>query len=86
VDVLEVLRRTEEEIEDRPEEGWHQSEEARHCDEPGILDPPVGVLVDPVGRREPQDDDEEDGEVAGDRPRVGVEEASEQVVVLRGRE
>ena len=83
-DVLDVLGRAEEEIDDRADEGRDEAEDGRHRHEPRILHAPARILVDPVGSREPEDGDEEDGQVADDHPGAGVEEvvdSSEQVVV-----
>ena len=85
--VLDVLRRAEEEVDDRADERRHEPEHRRHRDEPRILDPPARVLVDPVGGREPEDGDEEDRQVARHHPRARVEEvvdSSEQIVVGGG--
>ena len=53
-DVLEVLRRPEEHVDERAEERRDRSEERRDPDEPRVLDPPARVLEDPVRRREPR--------------------------------
>ena len=70
-----------------PDERGDEAEHRRHRDEPRILDPAAGVLVDPVRGREPEDGDEEDGQVADHHPGAGVEEvvdSAEEVVVGRG--
>ena len=71
--VLEVLGRPEEHVDDRPEERREQADERREADEPRVLDAPPRVLERPVRRREPEDDDEPDPEVAKERP-VGIVE------------
>ncbi len=73
-DVLEVLRRPEEEVDERADERRHEAEQRRHRDQPRILDPPARVLVDPVRAGQPEDDDEEDRQVPDHEPRAGVEE------------
>src|SRR6266542_5333898 len=72
--VLEVLGRPEEHVDERADERRHEPEQDRRTDEPGILDSPPRVLVHPVADREPEDDDEEDREVAEDRPGARPEE------------
>ena len=72
--VLEVLRRPEEHVDERAEERHDDADEHGHPDDPRILDPPLRVLVDPVERREPDDDGEEDQQVADDEPRARAEE------------
>ena len=71
--VLQILGRSEEHVDDRPEERREQADEGREADEPRVLDPPPRVLERPVRRREPEDDDEPDPEVAEKRP-VGIVE------------
>src|SRR6185503_17019746 len=81
--LLEVLGRAEEHVEKRAEERREDPERHGHCEKPRILDPAARVLVDPEGRGEPKDDEEEEEDVADDEPDVGVEkvlEASEEVV------
>jgi hypothetical protein len=72
--VLEVLRRPEEEVDDRAEE---RREEPDHCgerDEPWLLDAATRVLERPERGREPEHDEDDDPEVPGERPvRVGKE-------------
>jgi hypothetical protein len=83
--VLEVLGRPEEHVDQRPEERRHGAEHRRHRHEPGIVDPAARVLVHPEDRRDPEDDHEEDREIADDEPGAGLEEvsdSSEQPVVL----
>src|SRR5215207_2476062 len=71
--VLEVLRRPEEHVDDRPEEGRDRAEHRGHADHPRVLDPAPCVLVDPVGRCDPEHEEEEEREVPGDDQEVGVE-------------
>src|SRR2546430_15304322 len=78
--VLEVLRRPEEHVDQRPDEGRHEPEQRRHRDEPRILDPAPGVLVDPERDREPEDADEEQRQVPDHRPGAGAEEVEDSVV------
>ena len=68
------LRRPEEEVDDRADEGRHQPEQIR--EEPGeaIPDPAPRILVHPVREREPEDDGEDDGDVAGDGEAGRLEE------------
>ena len=54
-DVLQVLGRTEEHVDERAEERRDETEERRHRDQPRILDPAARVLVHPVRDREPED-------------------------------
>ena len=50
----------EEHVDQRPDERRDEPEDRRHRHQPGILDPAARVLADPVGGRQPEDDDEED--------------------------
>src|SRR4051794_39749421 len=71
--VLEGLRRTEEQIDERPDER-HEPEEGGSGDEPRVLDPAPCVAVDPEGEPEPEHRDHEEGEVAPDLEARRVEE------------
>src|SRR4249920_2138456 len=72
-DVLEILRGPEEHVDDRPDEGRDRAEDRRHPYHPGVLDPPAGILVDPVRRRHPEDDEKEERKVPADGDEVRVE-------------
>ena len=76
--LVQVLGRPEEHVDDGADEGRHEAEHRRHRDEPGILDAAPRVLVRPVADREPEDDEEEEQEVARDGHVCGVEEVGEQ--------
>src|SRR6185503_7431812 len=77
--VLEVLGRPEEHVDQRADEGRDQPEHGRYPDEPRIFDPPPRVLEDPERRRQPEDCDEEQRQVADHGPRAVAEEAEESV-------
>src|SRR4026209_870809 len=53
-----------------PGDRGHRTEPGRHREEPRVLDPPPGVLVDPVDGREPEDDPEQDPDVPRDVDRA----------------
>src|SRR5690349_7575747 len=72
--VFEVLRRPEEHVDERADVRQHEPDRNRDGDEDRILDAALRVLVDPVRDREPQDDQEEDEQVADDLPGPGGEE------------
>src|SRR3990170_3733844 len=44
-DVLEILGRPKEEVDDRSEKRRHQPEQRRHRDQPRVVDSAAGVLV-----------------------------------------
>src|SRR4051794_11246380 len=83
--VLEVLGRAEEHVDQRADERRHQAEHGRHPDEPRVLDPPTRVLVDPEGRRQPEDRDEEHAQVADHGPRAVAEEVEQSVCCYWGQ-
>src|SRR5919198_3757603 len=72
--VLEVLRRTEEHVDERPEVRRNEAEDHGHRHEQWVLDPASRVLVHPVADREPEDDQEEEEQVPHDVPRPRGEE------------
>src|SRR5262249_7828313 len=72
--IFEVLRRAEEHVHERAEERRDQSEHDGHRDEPRVFDPSPRVLVDPVRDREPEDDEEEQQQVADYEPGARAEE------------
>src|SRR5262245_50538292 len=78
--VLEVLGRPEEHVHEGAEERRDEAEHDGHPDQPRVLDPPSRVLVDPERGREPEDDDEEDRQVADDDPRAVAEEVEDSVI------
>ena len=73
-DVLQVLGWAEQHVHERSEERRDETEHHGHRDEPGILDPPPRVLVDPVRDGEPENDEEEQEKVPDHEPRAGAEE------------
>ena len=66
--VLEVLRRPEQHVDQRPDEG-DEAEQRRDPDEQRVGDPAPSVLVDPVDGRQPEDEHEEERQVADHVPR-----------------
>src|SRR5919106_2744357 len=66
--VLDVLGRPEEHVQERPQERHGETESNRHAEEDRILDPPPRVLVHPVRRGEPEDGEEEEDDVPKDEP------------------
>src|SRR5262249_27581706 len=74
VHVREVLGRPEEHVDERAEEGRDRAHERREPDEHRLGDTAAGVLPDPVDRREPEDDHEQNTNRANHGPRLGVEE------------
>src|SRR5947199_239060 len=71
--LLECLGRPEEEVDERPQER-REPEQGRDADEPAVVDAPARVAEDPPGEAEPEDDHEEDRDVAGDLERGRLEE------------
>ena len=62
--VVEVLRRADDQVHDRPDEREQRRRGGtRH--EHRIRDPPVGVAVGPVDQREPDHDEEQQQQVDG---------------------
>ena len=51
-----------------------EAEQRRHPDEPGVIGSPPGVLVDPERGGEPEDDDDEQRQIARESPRLRVKE------------
>src|SRR6266480_2792020 len=72
--LFEIFGRPQQEVDERADERRHKPDQGRHRNEPRIFDPPPRILVDPHRHGQPEDRDEEDGEVADDRPRAGAEE------------
>src|SRR5581483_9956323 len=73
--VLEVLRRTDEEVHDRAEEGDEQPHRGRERDEPGRGDPPACVLQHPERGGEPEQCCDENRAVAPELPAGGCDGA-----------
>ena len=82
--VLEVLRRAEQHVDQRPDERARRPIARHDTDDQLVRDAPAGVLEDPVDRRDPEDEHEEDREVAHDVPRRRVEEVVD--AAERGRD
>ncbi len=80
--VLDVLRRPEEHVDDRPEERREEPEQRRQSDEPRIFDTTACVLERPVRGRKPENDDERDPQVAEEGP-VGILERELQRAARR---
>src|SRR4051812_15717996 len=72
-DILEVLGRAEQHVDQRPDE-WDDADRSHDADDQLVRDAAARVLEHPVDGRDPEHDREEDREVAGDVPRRRVEE------------
>src|SRR5262249_26519231 len=73
-DVLEVLGRPEEHVDERAEERWKCPDQRREGDQQRALDPPARVLQDPRDRREPEEQDDGGADGLDGRPGARMEE------------
>src|SRR5664280_1811723 len=77
VHLVQILGRTEKHVDDRAEERKEQRERRGGADQPRVLDAAASVLVNPVRDREPEDGQEEEGQILDHVTQVRVEEATQ---------